>query len=256
MTDVLGVIRSATDLEFGICPYSAVSKRLIACRAAERLPKDAKTVILFLFPYKVNAAPPKNISRYAAVPDYHAVCGERLEKIAAALKASFPQNEFACFADNSPIPEVSAAVAAGLGCRGENGLLITEKYGSFVFIGEIVTDLEVPSEIKSERCIGCGKCRAACPVSLDKSRCLSALTQKKGELSAAEIEKLRSLGSIWGCDICQEVCPQNRTPAAPLAEFSAGYRDEYVLGEDGTDRAYNWRRGAIERNATFKKKRP
>lgn len=249
MQTVIDVIKAATELPFGFCPFSAIETELLDCRAKLRLPQTPKTVIPFLFPYKVKSAPPTNISRYAAVPDYHEICEDRLMKIITALKSAYPENEFVRFVDNSPIPEVKTAVLAGLGVRGENGLLINEKYGSFVFIGEIVTDLEIPCEPTSGKCENCGKCKAACPVGLEKSRCLSALTQKKGALTEAEENVVKENGSLWGCDICQEVCPHNRVSPEPLFEFSNGYRDGYILGENSDGRAYNWRAGAIERNA-------
>ena len=129
-------------------------------------PEKSKTVIVACFPYLLDDSVYKyrNISKYAVVTDYHKVAVERLTKAADMLREVYCENEFEVFADNSPIPEVRAACAAGLGVCGLNTLLITEKYGSYVFIGEIVTDLEigaVAAEHKS--CIGCGKCEKHCP---------------------------------------------------------------------------------------------
>ena len=97
--------------------------------------------------------------------------------------------------------------AAGLGVLGDNGLLITPRWGSFVFIGEIITLSEAPPEPAPLKfCAHCGRCSAACP---SPDSCLSALTQKKGALSAGEEELIRRSGSVWGCDICQLACPCN-----------------------------------------------
>lgn len=251
MQEISKIIRANTEAPFGFCPFSAVEEHLLECRAKLRLPQNAKTIICFAFPYKVSENPPKNISRYAAVPDYHKVLARELEHITAELRNAYPQSEFEYFIDNSPIPEVYAASAAGLGVRGENGLLITKQFGSFVFLGEIVTDLEICASPEVTACDACGKCRAACPVSLDKSRCLSALTQQKRELSSEQQELIIKGGSVWGCDICQNACPLNQNAALTfIEEFKEGYRDSYHRGESIEGRAYEWRgEGVVARNA-------
>ncbi len=245
------VIKRHLPYPFGVCDFEYLRDRLLPCRAAERLPKLPRAVICFTVPYNVREQSPENISRYAAVPDYHSVLEEVFSPLLSALKAAFPKNEFAFFTDNSPIPEVRAAAAAGLGTVGKHGLLITEKYGSFVFLAEIVTDLPLKAEIKTAFCEDCGLCAAACPVGLNKEACLSALTQKKQPLTQSEEEKILALGSVWGCDICQSVCPKNKGAAlSDLPLFVSGYRDRYTIGEDIKGRAYAWRgEKVIRRNA-------
>lgn len=235
----------------GFCDFNYISDSLIGCRAINRLPENSKTVILCLFPYKVFEFAPDNISRYAAVPDYHKVCMKYLEKIKKRLCGEFPQAQFECFIDNSPIPEVLAAVSAGLGVKGENGLLITEKWGSYVFIGEIVTDLFIPCSDKSESCDGCGECKRRCPVGLNKEKCLSALSQKKGELTPEQAQLLKENNIVWGCDICAECCHKNiGVSLTEITEFVEGYRQSYEIGEDITYRAYEWRgEKTVKRNA-------
>ena len=117
---------------------------LLECRALSRIPKEAKTVFVCGFPYYVGEFPERNLSRYAIVPDYHKVAGELLENVCSRLREAFP-GEFQWFADNSPIREVDAAVRAGLGVLGKNGLLLHPEYGSWLFLGTIVTDL--PAEL-------------------------------------------------------------------------------------------------------------
>ena len=225
--------------DVGFFDFGALCGRIIPCRAAARLPQNAKTAIMCVFPYKVDDAPPENISRYAAVPDYHIVCGEMLKTAAERLSREFSGYEFVPFIDKSPIPEVAAAAFAGLGVRGKNGLLITERWGSFVFIGEIVTDLKIECADLTRYCSGCGKCTAACP---KKDICLSDLSQKKGDLDPEQAEILRRNNIVWGCDICAEVCPQNRgAEKTEIPEFIAGYRGRYTAGEDIQNRAYAWR---------------
>lgn len=225
----------------GFCDFLSLRDRLLDCRAKSRLPQNAKTVIICAFPYKVKDTPPQFLSRYAALPDYHTVCGEMLQKASKALKQKYPQNIFEYFCDNSPIPEVFAAAMAGLGIKGDNGLLITKKYGSYVFLGEIVTDLQIDTTDSYAECEHCGACKSACPVALDKQKCLSNLSQQK-KLTDSELDVLKQNGILWGCDICANACPHNKTAKnTDIAEFINGYRDTYSPDEDPTDRPYIWR---------------
>lgn len=244
---------------WGLCPFDAVADRLIDCRAKQRLPAGAQTILIAAFPYLLPPAlyAGRNLSRYAVVTDYHAVALRRLEAACDRLRALYPGAAFAAFADNSPIPEVGAACAAGLGVRGDHGLLITERYGSYVFLGEIVTDLPLAAEAQPIRgCLHCGRCAADCPAGslrpegVDRDRCLSAVTQRKGALTPAEQALLIACGCAWGCDLCQEACPMNRTAAAePLPEFLEAPAAAATPGCDLTGRAFAWRgRAVIERN--------
>lgn len=244
---------------WGICSFDKIESRLIECRAKSRLPEDAKSVIVACFPYLLDESEYQNlnISKYAVVADYHEVALNRLNAAAKELKTLFPEHEFAAFADNSPIPEVSAACLAGLGVRGINSLLITEKYGSFVFIGEIVTTLALNGVDAAEKpCLSCGKCIKACPASaisesgVDKSKCLSAITQKKGALSDAEERLMKECGCVWGCDICQDICPMNKNAAVTeIEEFLSSPIPSIDSGCSLDGRAYEWRgRKVIERN--------
>lgn len=222
------------------------------------------SVIIFAVPYLAkDMQSKKNVSAYAVGRDYHIFFNLLFEKLLSELKTKFPDNNFAAFSDHSPIDEIQAAAKAGLGVIGKNHLLITEKYSSYVFIGEIITDADLPSNAdKINHCITCGKCLDACPVKTDISLCLSALTQKKGELSNDEKAIIANSGCVWGCDICQEVCPytksaiekntifsdieffnQNLMPYITSEKISALPDDEFAK------RAYSWRgRNTILRN--------
>lgn len=240
--EIIQIAKTAGIRDVGFCDFAWVEDRLINCRNKSRIPKNAKTVILFLFPYKVKEERPQNISRYAAVPDYHRVCGKYLDKISADLKQRFPKNQFEFFIDNSPIPEVFAAASAGLGLMGENRLLLTKEYGSWCFIGEIVTDLKIDCQKAFEKCSLCGNCKKACPTGVQGEICLSAVSQQKKELLDKEKELLIAHNIIWGCDICAESCPHNKnTKVTYIREFIDGYKNAYVLGEDIKNRAYEWR---------------
>ena len=247
---------------WGVCRFSDIEDSLIECRAKSRLPENAATVIVACFPYLLPEEEYKdsNISKYAVVTDYHDVALSRLRKACNALSAIYPENTFTAFADNSPVPEVRAALHAGLGVRGRNSLLITEKYGSYVFIGEIVTDLVIDTkttQIKS--CTDCGACIKKCPAraitdnGISSERCLSSITQKKGDLSEEEKELMINCGCVWGCDICQDVCPMNRNAAfTQIEEFQRSPIPVLTSKTDLAERAYAWRgRKVIERNLSI-----
>jgi len=222
------------------------------------------TVFIFAVPYLSRAALEckRNISAYAVPPDYHGFFASLFDDILPALQASFPLNKFVGFSDHSPIDERLAAASAGLGILGDNGMLITEKYSSYVFLGEIITDAAIECKAKEpRRCEGCGACRSTCPYSLSGS-CLSSLTQKKGILTPDEEETVLKYGSAWGCDICQEICPytkravKNGTIISPIPYFSENaipYLTAKSVSEmtdaDFALRAYSWRgRETIMRN--------
>lgn len=237
---------------FGFCSIEAAQPYL-NCRAISRIPAQARSVIVLLFPYYTGEHPKKNISRYAMIPDYHLVAGAYLKQLCQLLQAEFPDHAFEAFVDNSPLREVSCGQAAGLGVIGDNGLLIHPVYGSYVFLGEIVTDLALtPSKPLGEGCLHCGKCRKACPQgalqengSVELSRCRSHISQKKGELTELEQKQLLDGGLIWGCDICNDICPMNQTPAlTPIPEFLASvtpWMDEESILSLLDSRPFNYR---------------
>lgn len=250
---------NATGLsDVGICPFSAVSENLLNCMAKGRIPDGAQSVIVVLFPYKV---PGKkgNLARYAAVPDYHEIAGHMLTLAVSALEKAFGNYNFVWFIDNSPIPEVYAAACSGLGVIGDNGLLITKRFGSYCFIGSIVTDLNIPptgGEVLG--CRHCGRCYEKCPSGalsregFIRRKCLSDISQRKGELTEEEKALLRKGGLVWGCDVCQEVCPMNVDAADTYIEpFLARANPSATMKDvaSARDRAYLYRgRAVMERN--------
>lgn len=237
---------------FGVCDFDR--ENLIECRNKKFLPENAQSIIMTALPYRLpdEMYKDRNISRYATVRDYHDVFKIYLDKITTDLKKLFPENDFISFTDNSPIYEVESAVKSGIGVRGENGLLITEKYGSWVFLGEIVTDLKIKGTDYQGECLHCGKCKEICPALKEdkKEKCLSSITQKKGDLTDEEKKKITENKSAWGCDLCQEICPMNKNKKyTEIAEFLNSAKPKFSSGDSLEGRAYAWRgQAVIERN--------
>jgi epoxyqueuosine reductase len=243
---LVSAIKSHNIELFGFCKYDDVLP-LLPCRAVARLPLNSKSIIVCAFPYLVRANN-KNISYYVCVPDYHTVAMDTLKALANDLKVHFSEYQFEPFVDSSPIREVLSAQLAGVGCVGKNGLIITEKYGSFVFLGEIVTDMPLDTSSYKKQCIGCGICQKECPThsikdgSICEDTCLSAITQKKGELSPMEKSLMVENHTAWGCDICQTVCPMNRNALETyIPEFIN--HAQHILTENNITKggAYYWR---------------
>jgi epoxyqueuosine reductase len=178
-------------------------------------------------------APRGWISRYGWSDDYHEVLREKLEAVVAAMCEQFAEPfEARAYVDTGPIIERIAAKYAGLGWLAKNTCLINEEIGSWLFLGVIVTTLELAPSVPAgeppapDLCGNCRLCLDACPTQafpapyvLDASRCISYLTI---ELRGAIPEELRaSMGrAVIGCDICQDVCPWNRkSPVTQLAAF-------------------------------------
>ena len=227
------------------------------------------TVIVLAVPYMSCDEPSRNLSAYAVPRDYHFYFRDLFARVLPLLREHFPTHRFAGFADHSPIDEIHAALTAGLGVMGDNGLLLTESYSSYVFLGEIITDATLPTApVRPAACIRCGACLKACPVGLNKSKCFSALTQKKGELTEEETHALDSHPLVWGCDICQEVCPYtiSAKKRGTIYHTPSFFREQRIptLTLDTLDnmddeafanRAYAWRgRNIIRRNLLKKEK--
>ena len=250
---------------FACAPLALRDCRTIRPYLLERAGIQDGTAFLFTVPYYTTFCddPARNISAYAVSRDYHLFFSQLFDAVLPALRTAFPQNRFAGFTDHAPIAEVEAAAKAGLGRIGCNGLLLTEQYGSYVFLGEIVTDALIDAPVhEPARCVSCGACAAACPVGLQKDGCLSALTQKKGTLQENERIALLQHGLAWGCDRCQEICPvskrakANGTIYTPIVFFKKDALphlracDVAAMSDEAfKERAYSWRgRAAILRN--------
>ncbi len=190
-----------------------------------RLLPGARTVISMAFPYRpAGGYHHPHIADYALGEDYHRVVKRRLAELSRFISENFGAQSRPCV-DTAPLPERYWAEVAGVGWRGLNGQIIVPGVGSGVFLGELVTTLELPPDSPlAGDCGRCGACRAACPGGafdgggFDARRCLSYLTiEHRGEIPA----DVCFGESVYGCDICQRVCPHNvGEPPEPLEEFN------------------------------------
>jgi epoxyqueuosine reductase len=204
------------------------------------------------------------ISRYAwGATDYHNALMPRLRQVEAAIAALARQHdlpvETRCYVDTGPLVERVYARYAGVGWIGKNTCIIDQKLGSWLFLGVVLTSMDLaPDQPAPDRCGSCTRCIDACPTQaivapgkLDARRCISYLTiEKRGEIA----EEFRSaIGHhIFGCDICQDVCPWNNktgnAPATSLPEFQAReglfHPDLKWLGETDEETFRNTFRGS------------
>lgn len=181
---------------------------------------NAKTIIVLIHNYYPQEEIPQNqrIAKYAWGEDYHRVIKRKLQKILSFIQESRPEVIGRCFVDSAPIMERQWAQIAGMGWIGKNSLLLRKKEGSFFFISEILLDLELtPNQnIASSHCGSCTACIDACPTNaiiqdgvIDSNKCISHNTIESKK-AFDETEKHSSKGWVFGCDICQDVCPWNK----------------------------------------------
>lgn len=187
-----------------------------------KLLEGAKSVIVFLFNYFPNEILPENenyiLSKYAYGEDYHFVIKDKLYQLIAELKEVVGDINARPFVDSAPVLERAWAEKAGLGWIGKNANLIVPKKGSFFFISEIITDLELDYDPprNNDFCGDCRRCLDACPTQaivapkvIDARRCISYLTiELKNEIPTEFTGLFHD--RIFGCDICQDVCPWTR----------------------------------------------
>src|SRR5207249_3100066 len=209
----------------------------LAGRTAERIdPRAARpwarAVISLAYPYRPPPPPPGDwratltgrIAAYALGEDYHARVGALLDALAARLAAAFPGARFQGYVDTGPVLEREWAMRAGLGWIGKHTLLLDRAAGSYFFLAELFTDLELAaSPLPADHCGTCARCHAACPTgalgpgyTMDPRRCLSYLTIE--HRSALPVELPPRPGNwIFGRDPCQDASPWNGEARAPAA---------------------------------------
>lgn len=183
---------------------------------------DAKTVISLLFNYytdqkQTDQEAPK-ISTYAYGEDYHHVIKDKLKELMAFMQAEIGEVNGRGFVDSAPVMDKAWAKKAGLGWIGKNANLITRQQGSFFFIADLIVDIEIEADGPiTDYCGTCTRCIDACPTEaivqpyvVDGSKCISYLTiELKDELVPKEFSGKMD-NWMFGCDICQDVCPWNR----------------------------------------------
>ena len=238
--------------------------------------KDGKTIISIAFPYYHEDSCEKHngFSIYTKRGDYHRVVKGYLDKICNYLNSL--GWEAASFVDSNYLPERYIAYLAGIGFIGRNNMIITEKYGSYVFLGEIITNAPIEcNEVRSiqdilkfDECNQCDICIKECPTkSINKSRvnpniCLSYITQKK-DINDKEIKLLK--GNVFGCDFCQLKCPYNQSVRINVLEefktleymndetYIYANMDNKVFKEKIAKTSCGWRgKNVIRRNAIIK----
>lgn len=260
MTDAVHVIaREAAQLGFplaGCTPLAALPRasfvsdwlasgragemRYLERRGAERVdPRRAwpwaRAIVAVAFPYRPPPPPPADwratlrgrIAAYACGRDYHDRVLTLLERLAQRLHAHWPQATFLSYVDTGPIIEREWATQAGLGWIGRNTLLLQRHAGSYFFLGELLTDLALPAApLPADHCGTCTRCLTACPTgaltdyAMDPRRCISYLTiEHRTAIPLALRGALENW--IFGCDVCQEVCPWNREAGSPPDEALA-----------------------------------
>ena len=199
---------------------------------------EVKSVISFGYSYysSHNEANSKDknykISKYAQGEDYHIIVKEKLYEVLSYIKSKKENINYRVCVDTSPILEKAWAQNSGLGWIGKNTNLINNQIGSWFFLGEILLDidLEYDNEFPNDLCGTCVKCLDACPTDaltpyiLDSNKCISYLTiEHKGEFNNNYTSDLS--GWIYGCDICQDVCPWN-------IKFATETQEKRFLGKD------------------------
>lgn len=187
------------------------------------LVENARTLIIVLHNYYSPELPADPeapiISRYARGKDYHQVIKKKLGELLRFIQTEITPCHGRAFTDSAPVLERAWARRAGLGWIGKNSMLISPEYGSYFFIGELIIDAEIPTEPITEvpdRCGTCTRCIDACPTRaiitpriIDARRCISYQTiELRGDQNPELTPLFRN--RLFGCDICQEVCPWNR----------------------------------------------
>ena len=192
---------------------------------------SAKTIISIAvaYPHKLKQQPQKTTyKRGKFTPnswglDYHYVLQDKLDRLAKGIEELTADFEYKGMVDTGALVDTAVAQRAGIGFIGKNGLVISKEFGSYMFLGELITNLDIePDQPVDYGCGDCNRCVTACPTSclivdgsMNAKRCLSFQTQDKGVMDLEFRKKIKTV--IYGCDICQICCPYNKGLDNPLA---------------------------------------
>jgi epoxyqueuosine reductase len=179
---------------------------------------SAKTIISLGINYYSKIPDDCLFPRYLTKIDYHKVIKKKLSNFIVDLKKEIGEFEYRFFVDSGPVFEKYWAKKSGIGFIGKNSLIINKNFGSFIFLSEVLINLEIEPDKEVENlCGGCKKCIESCPTCaikeekvIDARRCISYLTIEKNYLTETEKELIKKGNKIFGCEICQEVCPFNK----------------------------------------------
>ena len=241
--------------------------RYLAERTAERLDPRlampwARAVVSLAWPYRPAPPPPEDwraalrgrIAAYALGADYHDRLAEVLRALAARLAAAFPGARFRHYVDTGPVLEREWAMRAGVGWIGKNTLVLDRALGSYFFLAELFTDLELDAvPLATDHCGGCTRCHAACPTgalgpgyTMDPRRCIAYLTIE--HRTAIPLDLRAELGNwIFGCDVCQDACPWNRDAGDPAASDALAPHLPSLLALDAAGFRARFGRTAVSR---------
>lgn len=204
-------------------PYLGSEERL----DPRRLFEGAATALVGFFPYARPEAVPGSapgslkISRYLWGPDYHMILKARLKRLLTQAQGHYPLLQGRVCVDTAPLLERQLAVRAGLGWQGRHTLLIAGKAGSWGFLGALLLNVDLPPDepFQGHHCGTCRACLEACPSGalspfrLDPAHCMTTYTvETETEPPGIVLKAIRETSWVAGCDLCQEVCPWNRTP--------------------------------------------
>ena len=190
---------------------------------------SARTIIsiALAYPRRLPQQPQKTAYRRGKITpnswglDYHYILQDKLERLARGIEELTADFEYKGMVDTGALVDTAVARRAGIGFIGKNGLVISKEYGSYMFLGELITNLELePDQPVDYDCGDCNRCVEACPTScllgdstMDARRCLSFQTQDKGMMDLEFRKKIKTV--IYGCDICQICCPYNKGIDSP-----------------------------------------
>ena len=192
---------------------------------------SAKTIISIAvaYPHKLKQQPQKTAYKRGKLTpnswglDYHYVLQDKLDRLAKGIEELTADFEYKGMVDTGALVDTAVARRAGIGFIGKNGLVISKEFGSYMFLGELITNLDIePDQPVDYDCGDCNRCVTACPTScligdgtMNAKRCLSFQTQDKGIMDLEFRKKIKTV--IYGCDICQICCPYNKGLDNPLA---------------------------------------